>query len=202
MDKKVIVILLGVCILTLIFRYADFSNSEKENVSKYEMPELANITNGKYNYKGKSKTQEIENKSKKTGLIELNTAEMKDLAAVLPKTDSIDILRVLSYRKFLRGFNSNDQLYLIPDLSEKTANQIKKVTFVEPIHDSIYVNIESFESLIQHPFLSKKQIDIILRIRDRKGKVSSIKRLGLLEEFKKKDLENLAPYLSFRTVNQ
>ncbi|MDU1891190.1 MAG: helix-hairpin-helix domain-containing protein [Dysgonomonas sp.] len=59
------------------------------------------------------------------------------------------------------------------------------------------INTAGFKELNKHPYISYEQTKIIVDIRERKGKIESINRLSLLNEFTDQDLERLTPYLSF-----
>ena len=59
------------------------------------------------------------------------------------------------------------------------------------------VNSADFNELIRHPYIDYKQAKIIVDIRERKGRIESLKRLRLLEEFSDDDIKRLTPYLSF-----
>jgi tRNA U34 5-carboxymethylaminomethyl modifying enzyme MnmG/GidA len=51
--------------------------------------------------------------------------------------------------------------------------------------------------LLRHPYLNYNQVQTIFNLRDKKGRISSIEELSLLDEFTDDDIERLRPYLQF-----
>ena len=61
----------------------------------------------------------------------------------------------------------------------------------------IRINTASFQELNKHPYISYKQAKVIVDIRERKGKIESMNRLALLDEFPNSATKRLTPYLDF-----
>lgn len=111
--------------------------------------------------------------------------------------DSVSTMQLISYRNRLRGFHDLSQLMDIRKVNQKSYQYLTDSLGLSSSHDSIYINTETFESLLQHPYLNYAQCLVIVDIRERKAPIKSMKRLSLLDEFRGKDLERLIPYISF-----
>ena len=63
----------------------------------------------------------------------------------------------------------------------------------------IKLNVNELElrDLLRHPYLDYEQVKTIVNLRERKGRINSIKELSMLSEFTKEDIERLKPYLQF-----
>ncbi len=59
------------------------------------------------------------------------------------------------------------------------------------------VNELEFGELLRHPYLNYKQVQAIVNLRRRKGDISSINELAMLDEFTSEDIYRLEPYLDF-----
>lgn len=128
--------------------------------------------------------------------IELNSADTNQLKT-LPGIGSIFAHRIVKYREALGGYDSIDQLNEVWGLDTYLFSSITPHLSLEPKHDSIFINTDSFNKLVSHPYLNYKQALAITDIRERKGAIRNIKRLMMLEEFKKEDIKRLSCYASF-----
>lgn len=128
--------------------------------------------------------------------IELNSADTTQLK-MIPGIGSGYANRIVNYRTALRGFVAMEQLEEVWGMDTYLYSQVIPYLRIEPKSDSIYINKESFEELIKHPYLNYKQVSIIDDIKTRKGAIKTINRLKMLDEFKKKDIDRLKNYISF-----
>lgn len=194
-DKQIIFLLLG-CIFC--FSLLNFILSKIQQNDKIENTETVveiGDVGMHYTYVRQTKKKEGNSKGDK---IDLNLLTIEDLFKI-PQIDSVFIPRIISYRSLIRGYVSTSQLIEVMGLDSYTQHVLESYVCVESEHDSIYINQESFRSLLQHPYLNYKQCLVIDDLRTRKGHIKTIKRLGLLEEFSKWDIERLKPYISFTT---
>jgi len=129
--------------------------------------------------------------------IELNSADTNQLKTI-PGIGSMFARRIVKYKESLGGYAKMEQLNEVWGLDTYLFSTITPYLTLEPKHDSIYINSDSFHKLLDHPYLNYKQVLAITDIRERKGKIKSLKRLSLLDEFKKEDIEKLALYASFK----
>lgn len=136
-------------------------------------------------------------KMKEGEVIELNTADTT-LLKTIPGIGSGFANRIVNYREILGGFANIEQLNEVWGVDTYLYSQIIPYITLNPIHDSLYINRDSFEKLLKHPYLNYKQVAVITDIRERKGSIRSLKRLQLLEEFTRRDVERLSLYISFK----
>ena len=61
----------------------------------------------------------------------------------------------------------------------------------------IKINELEFKDLLRHPYLNYGQVQTIINLRDKKGNITSINELSMLDEFTKDDISRLQPYLDF-----
>lgn len=135
-------------------------------------------------------------KMKEGQTIELNSADTTQLK-MIPGIGSGYANRIVNYRTKLGGFIKIEQLEEVWGMDTYLYSQVIPFLTLKPKCDSIYINKDSFQKLIQHPYLNYKQALIIEDIRTRKGSIKSLNRLKLLDEFKRKDIERLKDYISF-----
>ena len=51
---------------------------------------------------------------------------------------------------------------------------------------------------MRHPYLNYKQVQAIMNLRRKKGEITTIRELAMLDEFTSEDIFRLEPYLSFQ----
>lgn len=129
--------------------------------------------------------------------IELNSSDTTQLKTI-PGIGSGYANRIVNYRNSLGGFAHIEQLEEVWGMDTYLYSQITPYLTLDPKHDSIYINLDDFKELLKHPYLNYKQVLVIDDIRSRKGAIKSLNRLQLLDEFKKKDIERLKEYISFK----
>lgn len=133
----------------------------------------------------------------KTGeTIEINSSDTTDLKKI-PGIGSAFSNRIVKYRNLLGGYNNLNQLKEVWGMDDDLFNKIIPYLKITPNTKKIKVNTASFEELNKHPYIKYKRAKMIIDIRERKGKIESIDRLSLLEEFTETDTKRLTPYLSF-----
>lgn len=135
-------------------------------------------------------------KLRKGETIEINEADTSTLKKI-PGIGSTYANRILKYRNLLGGYYSINQLKEVYGIDNELYHKIIPYITAKAKTSMIKINSADFQELIRHPYLNKEQVRIILDIRKRKGKIESINRLTLLEEFSSKDIKRLTPYLSF-----
>lgn len=142
-------------------------------------------------------TEYIHLEKLKTGeTIEINSSDTTDLKKI-PGIGSAFSNRIVKYRNLLGGYNSLNQLKEVWGMDDDLFNKIIPYLRITPNTKKIKVNTASFEELNKHPYIKYKRAKIIIDIRERKGKIESMDRLSLLEEFTEADTKRLTPYLSF-----
>ena len=105
--------------------------------------------------------------------------------------------RIIEQREKLGGFASLDQLKEIHGLPDSTFRNITPyLKFSTTIFRKISVNNANFET-ITHPYLTRKQVDVIVRFRLNHGNYKNIEDLKKTGVFTNEALEKLKPYLRF-----
>ncbi|SBW01766.1 helix-hairpin-helix domain-containing protein [uncultured Dysgonomonas sp.] len=128
--------------------------------------------------------------------VELNTADTTSLKKI-PGIGTGFANRIVKYRNLLGGFADITQLKEVWGLDNELYDKIMPYITLIPQVKKMKVNSADFNELIRHPYIDYKQAKIIVDIRERKGRIESLKRLRLLEEFSDDDIKRLTPYLSF-----
>lgn len=128
--------------------------------------------------------------------IELNSADTTELKKI-PGIGSAYSNRIVKYRNLLGGYTDISQLNEVWGIDEDLYKKIKEYLTVEKKVTRIKINTASFKEINRHPYISYEQTKVIVDIRQRKGKIESIDRLSLLDEFTDNDLKRLSNYLSF-----
>lgn len=128
--------------------------------------------------------------------IELNSADTT-LLKMIPGIGSSFANRIVKYRNLLGGYYIKTQLKEVYNLDMDLYQKISPYITTVPKTNRINVNTTDFKELLRHPYINYQQVKAITDIRTRKGKIESISRLELLEEFTEEDIKRLTPYLSF-----
>ncbi|MBP1618712.1 MAG: Competence protein ComEA helix-hairpin-helix repeat region [Bacteroidetes bacterium] len=124
---------------------------------------------------------------------EADTADWKKI----PGIGSGYAKRIVKYRDLLGGFVSADQLKEVYGVSEELFGEVKPYLKLDSHIKKLAVNQLSMDQFRGHPYLNYKQARTIVDLRQRRGKISSIKTLQMLDEFSEEDIRRLSPYLSF-----
>lgn len=123
-------------------------------------------------------------------VIDLNRADTSQLKRI-PGIGSVLSRRIVSYRHRLGGFVSLSQLQEIYNLPTGIEQWF---TLTDTLPRPINLNADSIPL---HPYLTRRQIRIITRHRQQRGKLKSLQQLSTYPEFPPADLERLKPYVTF-----
>lgn len=128
--------------------------------------------------------------------ISLNKADTSEWKKV-PGIGSVYASRIVKYRDLLGGFVYVEQLLEVYGIDQELFSRI--AVYIEPDGNfrRIQVNQSDFKELLRHPYLNYKQVQAIMSIRRRKGNITSIRELSILDEFTPDDILRLEPYLEF-----
>ncbi|MDR2843055.1 MAG: helix-hairpin-helix domain-containing protein [Candidatus Symbiothrix sp.] len=130
-------------------------------------------------------------------VIELNTADSTDLVKI-PGIGAFFAKNILSYKKILGGYHRIEQLQEVHGMYEELYAKISPFLKVDASQvAAIPVNKASLNRLMAHPYIDFYQARAIVEVRKKKGQLSSIKDLQLLDEFTDNDWLRIAPYLDF-----
>ena len=128
--------------------------------------------------------------------IDINQAQIKDLL-VLRGIGSTFASRIIEHRERLGGFSSLNQLKEVYGLPDSTLHIIMPfLRITTSPHRKILINKSTIEELI-HPYLLRKQAEVIVRYRVNHGSFKNtddLKKTGVFTEIM---AEKLKPYLVF-----
>ncbi len=105
--------------------------------------------------------------------------------------------RILRFRESLGGFVSIDQVgdtYRLPD---SVFQAIRPYLQHSPIQRKLAINKSDWETLENHPYISRRQATIILRHREQGRMLDNKEDLHYLEVFSEEDIRRLLPYIDF-----
>ena len=130
-------------------------------------------------------------------VIELNAADTVLLVRI-PGIGPSFAKRITGYRKLLGGYHRIEQLQEIYGMYEELYTQITPYFQINPEEIvRIPVNSASLEQLRAHPYINFYQAKAIVELRKKRGRLSGIEDLQLLEEFTPEDWIRITPYLIF-----
>ena len=136
-------------------------------------------------------------KHKELTVIDLNQADTAELKKIPGIGDGFS-QQIVFYRQQLGGYVKLEQLKEIKYMTDSLFHQLKPWFKIDsPQVQQIAVNRYGIERMRKHPYLNFYQCKAIIELRKKKGKLSSIRELSLLEEFTKNDLQRLSYYLIF-----
>lgn len=127
-------------------------------------------------------------------IIDLNACDTAELK-LIPGIGSGLASMIVAYRHRLGGYYAVEQLQEIPYL-DATLNKWFTVNSSKELR-RLSVNKDGLERLRNHPYMNFYKAKVILEHRRRRGKIKNLSQLSMYKEFAEKDLNRLAPYLSF-----
>lgn len=130
--------------------------------------------------------------------LDLNTADTTELKMV-PGIGSYYARRILEYKSQLGGYTEVRQLSEIrglPDSVQQWFVIMENTMSLQPMN----INTASITQLNRHPYMSFQQARAIVDAR-KAGRIRSVDRLRLLDEFPDSSLQRLLPYLDFSDGN-
>lgn len=127
---------------------------------------------------------------------DINTADTAQLIA-LKGIGATLAGRIVKFRDALGGFISTEQFRDIYGLDSLALTELQTFGKIRSSVRKIPVNTASAEDLDRHPFLSRRQAQIIVNYREQHGAYTSLESLKPIRVLDAKTLEKLAPYLKF-----
>ncbi|WP_080240211.1 ComEA family DNA-binding protein [Spirosoma rigui] len=127
---------------------------------------------------------------------DINTADTAQLIA-LKGIGSTLAARIIKYRDGLGGFIGPDQYKEVYGLDSLALSELEKFGQIRSAVRKIPVNTASADELDRHPFLSRRQAQIIVNYREQHGAYTSAESLKPIRILDAKTIEKLAPYLEF-----
>jgi competence protein ComEA len=105
--------------------------------------------------------------------------------------------RIVKFRDALGGFITADQFRDIYGLDSVALAELQKFGKIQSAPRKIPINTASAEELDRHPFLSRRQAEIIVRYREQHGAYTSAEALKPIRVLDEKTIEKMVPYLEF-----
>ena len=130
-------------------------------------------------------------------VIQLNEADTALLMRI-PGIGPSFAKRITGYRKLLGGYHRIEQLQEIYGMYEELYTQIIPYFNIDSENIvCIPVNKASLEQLKAHPYINFYQAKAIVELRKKRGQLTGVEELQLLEEFTPEDWIRITPYLAF-----
>jgi DNA uptake protein ComE-like DNA-binding protein len=131
-------------------------------------------------------------------VIELNTADTAHLTT-LPGIGASFARRIVNYRNRLGGFFNKEQLMEVYGLdAEKYASLQAQVKVDASRVKKIPINKVSFDDLKYFPYLSFKQMNVIIQFREQHGEYASLDDMKNIAILNDEILRKIGPYLVFK----
>ena len=127
---------------------------------------------------------------------DINTADTSQLIA-LKGIGATLAGRIVKYRDGLGGFITPEQFRDVYGLDTIALAELEKFGQIRSAVRKIPVNTASVEDLDRHPFLSRRQAQIIVSYREQHGSYTSAESLKPIRILDAKTIEKIAPYLEF-----
>ncbi|GAB4042483.1 helix-hairpin-helix domain-containing protein [Spirosoma litoris] len=127
---------------------------------------------------------------------DINTADTSQLIA-LKGIGATLAGRIVKFRDALGGFVSEDQFRDIYGLDSLALDELQKFGKIRSSVRKIPVNTATIDELDRHPFLSRRQAQIIVNYREQHGAYTSAESLKPIRILDAKTIEKIAPYLEF-----
>lgn len=127
-------------------------------------------------------------------IIDLNKADTTELMKI-PGIGRSYSKTIVAYREKLGGFTSVSQLSEIKHLPDSLQKWFKIEQ--NPEIKRININKASIERLTSHPYINFYMARAIIEYRKKYKRIEDVRQLEMLEEFDKKTLEKLMPYIEF-----
>ena len=127
---------------------------------------------------------------------DINTADTAQLIA-LRGIGATLAGRIVKFRDALGGFVATEQFGEIYGLDSVAREELVKFGKIRSGVRKIPVNTATAEELDRHPFLSRRQAQIIVNYREQHGAYTSTESLKPIRLLDAKTVEKIAPYLEF-----
>ena len=126
---------------------------------------------------------------------EANTTQLKQVYGIGSKLAG----RIVRFRDKLGGFHSTDQLNEVYGLKPEVVNTLLEKSELpeNTTYNKIKVNLLDAKALQQHPYISWKEANFIIKYRKQHGPYMSIDGLRDIKVFDDNFIKKIAPYISY-----
>lgn len=144
-----------------------------------------------------SGSQGVRTVYQKRPLINLNSCDTSQLIS-LPGIGPVLSVRIIKYRNLLGGFASVEQLKEVYGLSAETFELIRERVFADTtLLTRININSAGYKELARLPYFEKYEVTAILKYKELKGRIESIKDLVDNKLIPADKVPRVRPYLNF-----
>lgn len=107
--------------------------------------------------------------------------------------------RIIKYRDYLGGFHSLNQLNEVYGLKEENLDSLKNHVYIEDqlTLKKLKVNQLDADSLVQHPYISYKEANLIVNYRKQHGEFKSVPDLLSIKVLDSSWVKKVSPYITF-----
>lgn len=177
---------------------------QTDGFKNYEKDSSRMITGSSQNYNNSEDTRQGSystnypqiDKLKEGETIALNETDTTQWK-MIPGIGSSYASRIVKYKNLLGGYVFKEQLMEVYGIDNEMYSRIEKYIVEDSNYIKLKVNEMEFRDLLRHPYLDYEQVQSIVNLRGRKGGITSIDELSMLNEFTQQDIERLKPYLQF-----
>lgn len=158
--------------------------------------------------KSKEKNNVYKDEEKKTRYTEIKKVELTNFD--LNKADSSQLKkiygigpayskRIIKYREYLGGFHELQQLKEVYGLKKENIDSIKTYAYIDKELNlrKLKVNELIADSLVQHPYISYKEANLIVNYRKQHGKYNSVNDLLSIKVLDSSWVKKVTPYFTF-----
>lgn len=130
--------------------------------------------------------------------IDINSCDTSDLMKI-KGIGKYYASRILKFRDALGGFHSVSQIADTYGLKPEAFIHIKNnVTIDASKIRSLSINKLEYKGLVKHPYISKKEANIVLRYRKKHGSFLNLESVQKSHAFTPEKLDAIRPYLDFK----
>lgn len=135
---------------------------------------------------------------KKTFAVDINRCDTAELIR-LPGIGPVLSVRIIKYRQLLGGFVNKEQLREVYGLPPETFETIKDMITVDSLCISrIEINKADYKILARMPYLTRSEVNYILKYRELEGRIGSIEDLIDNKIIGEETARKVKPYMIFR----
>ena len=128
--------------------------------------------------------------------VELNSGSYQSLIELIPGNSKL-VSRILNYKELIGGYYSPKQLMEVFGMTGELYNSFIPMISIDTSNiQKLSLGQADYSSLLRHPYLEKKDVDLIFQYRNYAGEASNVKEFKALKIFPDSLMAIIAPYLS------
>jgi DNA uptake protein ComE-like DNA-binding protein len=196
--RSTFILLLLILVIAGIRYIVPAKNQKIEIIPVNQWKVLSDTLPEKELYSVKTKKPSVKVRERPKMVLEINTCDSASLDG-LPGIGPVLSARIIKFRNLLGGYVSVNQLREVYGLSEETLNLISGSLIVDTTAiRKININSADYKKLIRLPYFEKSEVPAILKYREMKGTIGSMKELVDNKIIPAERAERVRSYLDFR----